>query len=200
MKEGVFTLLLLCLSVCGQGTFFYDQESSMDETAFQHGAGGTIQQIPTPFGQSFTPTIAAVNFIRLNLNDNSPNNGLGATLYVNLRTNSIGGPLLASTMPVTLTNGFTGVANFFFSSSVQLTPNEIYYFEPVVQSGDLWNAISGEYNYPGGTAFYQGLALSGGDYWFREGIYVVPEPLSMTLVFICGGLALWVRRKPNAAP
>ena len=182
--------------VMAQGNFLYDQQSSTDETPYPNGAGPTIQQLVSPYGQSFTPTLSAIDFIRLNLNDRNPNNGLGASLFVNLRTNSIGGPVLSSTATVTLADGFTGVVNFAFLFSVTLSPGTVYYFEPVVQSGDQWNVIAGEYYYPDGTAFYQGLALSGSDYWFREGI-VVPEPSSACLILVGGGLLVYARKKRN---
>ena len=48
--------------------------------------------------------------------------------------------------------------------------------------------------YSGGV-FYGGLQpFSGNDLWFREGI-VVPEPSSVLLLFIGGGIATWLVRK-----
>jgi hypothetical protein len=180
-------------SARGQGTFIYDQQSSTNEGALPYGAGSVMQQIPQPWGQSFTPSLSSVNFIRLNLNDNDPSNSLGVTLRIDLRTNSIGGGILASTPAVSLTNGFTGVVNFFFSSSVSLTPSVVYYFQPIVQSGDLWNIESGPFNYPGGTAFAGGFAVPSSDLWFREGI--VPEPSAALLFLFGGGVVAWRHRK-----
>jgi|ERR1022692_2804384 hypothetical protein len=186
-------LLVGTLLVHGQGAFIYDQQSSTNEGALPYGAGVVIQQIASPYGQSFTPTLSAVDFIRLKLNDNDPNNSLSATLRVNLRTNSINGSILASTASVSLTNGFTGVVNFFFSSSLSLTPGVVYYFQPVVQSGDLWNLEAGEYNYPGGSVFVGGFAATASDYWFREGI--VPEPSAGLLFLFGSGVVAWCHRK-----
>jgi len=112
----------------GQGTIVYDQQSSIDESAWPNGAGPTIQGITAPFGQSFTPSFTSLDFIRLNLNDPDPVNGSGAVLYVNVRANSITGPILSSTSPVNLANGFTGVVSFLFGNTVSLTPGEVYYF------------------------------------------------------------------------
>jgi hypothetical protein len=85
-------IVLLLLSAgniaAAQGTFIYDQQSSTDESAWPYGAGGNLQN-STPTGQSFTPSLSAVGFVRLNLNDPNPINGLGATIYLNLRTGSI---------------------------------------------------------------------------------------------------------------
>src|SRR5450759_4846854 len=86
----------LTIGAVGQGTFIYDQQSA-DETVLA-GEGGGILQSNQPFGQSFTPTFSSINFIRLWLADGLPGNGLGATVFINLRTNSISGPILASTI------------------------------------------------------------------------------------------------------
>jgi len=192
---GLFSMALLIAEFCahGQTTFIYDQQSSTDEGPGVYGEGGAIQQIAMPFGQSFTPTFSAVDFIRLNLNDHDPSNDLGAMLYVNLRTNSINGPILSSSFSVTLTNSFIGVVNFLFSNSVPIKPGVVYYFEPIVQSGDQWNILAGEYNYSGGSVFANGLPVVASDLWFREGI-VIPEPLSVWLVLLGGGVLLYVRR------
>ena len=173
-----------------QGTFVYDQQSSTGETPQAYGSGGTIQQM---VAQSFTPSLSSIDFLRLKVNDNNPSNNLGATLSLNLRMNSFNGPILDSTAPVTLPDSFTGTANFFFNSSVALTPGVIYYFEPVVQSGDTWNIDGHELNYSGGMAFYQGLPFSGSDLWFREGI-LVPEPTSVSLILLPIGIFVWRKR------
>jgi PEP-CTERM motif len=188
----IFQILASVLAY-GQDNVIYDQQSSTDETAFPYGAGATLQQVPAPYGQSFTPSFSAVDFIRLNLNDKDPNIGSGAILFVNLRANAINGPVLAATLSLALTNGFTGVVNFFFSNSVPLTPNTTYFFEPVVESGEEWNAIVAEYNYPGGTGYSGGFPSSGSDFWFREGI--VPEPSSTLLVLLGSGLFILRRQK-----
>jgi len=184
---------MIVYTAIGQGTFIYDQQSSMNEMSFPNGSGAFIQLL-SPYGQSFTPTLSAIDFIRLNLDDNNPNNGIGATLYLNLRTGDINGTILATTPSVTLANGFTGTMNFFFSSDVPLTPGDIYTFQIVVQSGDSWNAIAGEYNYSGGMAFANGVAASGSDLWFREGVLSVPEPSPSWLVLLGSGIFLYARR------
>ena len=82
-----------------------------------------------------------------------------------------------------MTDNFAGVTYFFFSTPTALSPGITYFFEPVVQSGDLWNIDSAEYNYPGGTGFNNGLPVGASDLWFREGI-VVPEPSSVLLILM----------------
>jgi hypothetical protein len=80
----------------------------------------------------------------LQLADAVSGNGSGARVYVNLRSDSITGTILATTASVFMPDGFgtganRGYTNFFFSTSVSLTPGTTYYFQPVVQSGDVWS-------------------------------------------------------------
>src|SRR6266705_942449 len=134
--------------------YFYDQQSSTNESPWPYGSGSTLQQIPPPYGQSFTPTLTSINFIRLNLNDANINDGLGATIYVNLHADSLSGAVIGTTAAVTMPNSFTGPATFLFPNSLPLVAGERYYFEPLVQSGGAWNTAGGELNYPGGSAFF----------------------------------------------
>jgi hypothetical protein len=80
---------------------------------------------------------------------------------------------------------------------VTLIGGTVYYFQPVVQPGpgnDLWNLDAGEYNYPGGSVFANGMPATASDYWFREGI--VPEPSSALLSLLgFGPLLLILQRK-----
>src|SRR5689334_1593218 len=92
----------------GQGSLIYDQQTSTDETPWPFGAGGTIQQIPAPWGQSFTPRLSAVDFIKLQFVDGNVNDGKGATVFVNLRSDSVTGSILGSSLPVTMHTEFHG--------------------------------------------------------------------------------------------
>src|SRR5450759_795165 len=151
----------LTIGAVGQGTFIYDQQSAVEGTL---GEGGGAIQSSQPFGQSFTPSRSSINFIRLCLADAFPGNSLGASVYINLRSNSITGPIMASTDPVFMADGF-GVANreyanFFFSTEIAVTPGMTYFFQPVVGAGgDTWVAGGDtRYNYTGGTLIFQGVA------------------------------------------
>ena len=127
--------LLATLVSRGQGSFIYDQQSGTDERPFP-GAGTSIRYFQPHSGQSLTPTLASVGFIRLNLNDANPNSGLGATMYVNLRSVSITGPVLGSSATFFMPDGFAGVTNSLFIAPVAVTPSVTYFFEPLIQSGD----------------------------------------------------------------
>src|SRR5262245_18890354 len=119
-----WTLLsLAAITANAQGAFIYDQQSATEATA---GGGAAFIQRLQPFGQSFTPTLPSVGFIRLLLSDAGVN-GLSSVVYVNLRSNSITGPVLGSTEPVFLPDGFgvfgsSPYTNFFFATPVPVNP------------------------------------------------------------------------------
>jgi hypothetical protein len=168
----------------------------MDEASPPYGYGPTIQDLLPYTGQSFIPTLTAVNFIKLNFDDQNPNDGLGATLHLNLRSTSISGPILGTTASVSMTNGFTGVTTFLFPNTLSVTPGTTYYFDLDLESGGPWNVIVASYYYPFGNAYRQGISLPGSEYWFREGLYVIPEPSPIPLLVVgFGMLAAFARRR-----
>jgi hypothetical protein len=174
-----------------QGTFFYDQQSS-DES--QLGGGAVIIQASQPLGQSFAPSLAQVGFIRLYLSD-AAFDGLGATIRVNLRTNSVSGPILGVSDPVFVSDRFIGPINFFFPSMVSVTPEAPYYFQPEVVSGGNFQLYAyNSFGYPRGNAFYQGVQQTVNDLWFREGI-IVPEPSVVGIFGLAAIRMAWTRRR-----
>jgi hypothetical protein len=186
-----FTLSLLApLLVSAQGTMVFDQQSS-DES---NGAtAGNIIQDWQPTGQSFTPSLAGVRFVELQLFDAVRNNGVGATIYVNLRSGSLTGAIVDSTAPVALPDNFglpltSGFVTFLFANTVPIQPGDTYFLEPVVQSGDSWAVAGGSFNYPGGDEYLRGTAFPS-DYWFREGV-IVPEPSAIGLALVGAGVLL----------
>src|SRR4029079_10643190 len=132
----------------------------------------------------------SVGFVQLELFDGHPNNGQGATLYVNLRAGSITGAVLNTTSPVFMPDTPTGggATNFFFSGPVGVTPGTAYFFEIVVQSGDPWLVnLTGSYAH--GTAYIQRVTQTSDDLWFREGV-IAPEPASTLVFFGAAGILL----------
>ena len=71
-----------------------------------------------------------------------------------------------------------------------------YFFQPVVESGDTGDIVAYPYGYPGGTAFYSGVADTGTDLWFREGM--LPEPSGLLLIRFAFALLFW-RPRPFRA-
>jgi hypothetical protein len=177
--------LVLAVYVARGQDFVYDQQVSIINPP-----GGYSNIQPGPAGQSFVPALSSVGFVQLYLTDPSPNH-TGATMYVNLWSGSLTGrTLVGQTDSISLPDVLLGSANFLFPTPPAVTPGTTYYLQPVVQSGDSFEAgILPEFLYPNGTAFFNGVA-SGSDLWFREGI-IVPEPSTTALaLFGIAGLCL----------
>jgi len=129
-------VLTVCSAYCQGTIFFYDQQSATNQGRLSSD-GGAPFQAGQPMGQSFTPSLSSVDFVQMKFNDFYRSNGVGTTVYVNLRADSISGTVLGSTAPVFMPVNFSyGITNFFFSTSVTVIPGITYYFQPFVQSGD----------------------------------------------------------------
>ncbi|MBI3880677.1 MAG: PEP-CTERM sorting domain-containing protein [Verrucomicrobia bacterium] len=205
MQARTISLLLfgfaMTSSIQGQTNFFYDQQSAIEGASAE--TVGSIN-FAQPYGQSFVPTSNAVGFIRLWMRDLNAGNGLGADVFVNLRSNSISGPILGSSETVSFTDGFGGPGDriypdFFFTNPISVVPGVTYIFQPVVQSGDSVSVFADStYNYSFGDSLYQGAVQTGIDLWFREGVITVPEPSSVSLG-LAGAAALgwwrWCRNR-----
>ena len=190
----IFLVSLIALATVhahGQGTVIYDQQSSTESNVLE---GGSYIQSNQPFGQSFTPSLNAVAFIRLDLFSDSVAGG--ALVDILLHANSISGPVIGTSETVSLPNNSGGFINFYFATPVSVIPGTTYYFQPVVQPGgnDVGAFSSSAYNYPGGVEISQGASFPNFDLWFREGI-VVPEPSTWALLLIGVGAFLWYRRR-----
>jgi hypothetical protein len=186
----LFLFSAATLAAIGQDTFIYDQQS----TNLVEGAA--FLQSGQPMGQSFAPTLSSVGFVILNLYDSDGLHNLGSTVYVNLRSDSITGPILGSSTAVFLPDGFFGIANFIFSTPMDVTPGLTYYLQPLIQSGDTVGSYVTDGSYAGGMLISQGVPILDRDLWFREGI-VVPEPSGAVLFLIGSGLLLYLRRSQN---
>ena len=178
-------IVLTVLSASGQGTFLFDQQSSTDEVSSPPGRF----QLP-PFaghgdGESFTPTLSSVGFIRLMLYPLG--SGQSGHIYCNLCSDSIYGPIIGTTESVLLADNFGGPVSLQFANPVAVTPGSTYYFEAVVEHS--WAAGIGQYNYPGGSLFLAGTPEAV-NFWFREGI-IVPEPSTIGLLTIAAVLLFY---------
>jgi len=148
-------LAVVATNSVAQTNFLYDQQSAV-EGAFAENEGLIVAD--QPMGQSFTPSLDSVGFIRIRLSDLGPGNGVGSTVALNLRSNSITGPVLATTGSSFFEDGFGGPGNpgyrdFFFSTPVVVLPGVTYYFQPVLESGGgMGMASDVNYGYAGGTA------------------------------------------------
>src|SRR5579871_3054539 len=143
-----FLTLLWPFVTLAQGTFIYDQQSSTEANVFSE--GNVTIQVNQPFGQSFTPSLNAVGFIRLDLFYYAGSGG--ASVDVVLRANSISGPVIGTSESVFLPDNGGGFINFYFDTPVTVTPGTTYYFQPMVQPGGNYVAANQapNYNYSGG--------------------------------------------------
>jgi hypothetical protein len=188
-------LILIVLASCtasGQGFITVDQQST---NVIEGGAA--LNVIGQPMGQSFTPALSALNFVSLNLYDAGSLEEAGATVIVNIRTNSITGAILGSSVPVFMPNAFFGVTNFMFSIPVVLVPGAVYFLEPVAQPGsDGWGSYVTDASYVGGSLIQSGIPVIGRNLWFQEGVTGTPEPSSLALLVLgCSWLLCLCRSK-----
>jgi hypothetical protein len=153
-------------------------------------------QFFSPIGQEFTPALTSLDAVELFTN------GIGATLVVNIRQDTITGPLLGTSLSVSLQDLFPGITHFDFPATVPLVPGQLYVIEALVASGDFAEIGSsgGPFStYPGGNQILQGVPQPNNDLWFREGPAAVPEPGSSFVLFGLGalgvGLVGYVARK-----
>jgi hypothetical protein len=182
MKK-ILVPIVIVLAACfahGQGTLVFDQQ--VNPTA---PPSGFFNIVPDPSGESFIPTLSSVGFVQFYFSDGA-NNGVGSTISVNLWSGSLGaGTILGTTTVVSMPDLFTGQSTFFFTAPVSVIPGTTYYLQPVIQSGDSFQAgvVPGS-DYPNGISYLNGTPQPGGDFWFREGIVAVPEPSSFSLVVV----------------
>jgi len=147
---------------------------------------------PNDIAQSFTPSLSAVGFVQFRTLTTFPS-GSSVTLVVNLRDGAYNGPVLSSTDPVVIV-GFADVGTFYFPDNISVTPGQLCFFQPVVQSpGSIGVGFKDPSPYLNGNLWINGVMNTTGDLWFREGV-VVPEPGGVWLLFLASGLYVWLRR------
>ncbi len=120
----------------------------------------------SPMGQEFTPSLPALDTVEL------LTSGLAtATLQINIRENTINGPIVGTSLPVDVSiPSSTGntVTHFAFPSLVSLVPSKLYVIELLTLSGDMWIGLTGN-TYLGGALIEQGQRTTF-DLWFKEGL------------------------------
>jgi hypothetical protein len=178
---GLFTFATTAFS---QGTFaIFDQVNTNFAPAQFHQINSN-----GPIGQEFTPSLNAVGFVDLNLGSD----GAGSTIWVNLRTDSIGGAILGTTESIELSPAQYTIGRFNFSQPVPVVPGRRYVFEVVASGGaaignhDSTRATAFS-TYPHGDMILSGAPFDLDDLWFQEGM-VVPEPKSG--LFLLMGITL----------
>jgi len=187
VRISVLVVSLVTTEVVGQG-LLVDQASGTTDEVVQNSSIIPIRQI----AQSFTPSLSAVGWVQFSLYTFTSS---GDFLVINLRQGAWNGPIVSSTTPVVFSPGPIQKATFYFPDNIAVTPGQLYFFEPVLQSaGPMFIGYKFPSSYPGGEAWNNGLSSGDtSDYWFREGI-VVPEP-SIVALFGVGAGWILIRRK-----
>lgn len=193
----LLSIVALAFGVYGQESYVFDQqsgdESSITETSASLGNGPQVSQ-------SFTPALASVDFVDLKLMQGNPGDGLESYVDVRLRADSPYGAILGWTPLTRLSDGFYGYARFRFSTTVAVVPGSIYFLEVSLGPGQGASWM-GDYGlqYAGGAAYTGVTPWVGNDFWFREGIIVVPEPCGLGLLAM-GLVALGCWAQPRRSP
>ena len=147
----------------------------------------------TPIGQEFIPSLGAMDFVDLFIEDAGSGAGPGANVLVNVRSATIAGSIVGTSLTTfvpdgTNTGGGSTLTRISFASLVPLVPGSTYVLE-VQQTGSIVVGNSnfglagdniGAGAYGNGRAIIDGNPVAGNDFWFREG--VVPEPTFAGLV------------------
>ena len=104
------------------------------------------------FDQEFTPSLSSINMVRLALHTNEE----GAALRINIRQDSIYGPIIG-TSEEHLPRGFNDMALFMFASPMQLTQGSSYIIDLELLSGSAFVASAFEAGgYPQGLMYIDG--------------------------------------------
>ena len=178
-------ILAVSISPAKADTITFDQTN----TGLPEGSSFQNIQVFSPIGQSFTPTLASLNFV--DLLTATTGSASPFTLEVEIRSGSISGTILGVSQPTMVTPPSatsTIVTPFTFSMPVTLVPSDLYVIQVLAISGDALVGSSGINNYPGGTQILGGIAQPNNDLWFQEGISV-PEPGEL-LMLVTGLIGL----------
>lgn len=188
LSISVVSVLVICGGFAGQ--------SALADIVDQEQTGGywvNDLQHYSPVGQSFIPVLDRLDWVELKFTDNAMEAN-GSIAYVNIREDSITGPIIGTSGEVFLDDCFNfpegpgcgvvlgnpQVVRFDFDEQVQLEAGSTFVIE-VLQAGDrLGFALTPSDNYANGNAIFNGVAYEG-DLFFREGIYI-PEPSGMLLL------------------
>jgi hypothetical protein len=156
------------------------------------GMAGTGPVVGT--GQSFTPSLPALDVVDLSLSTTADVPSTAVTLHLDLFSGmGFTGTLLGSSNPVTVSQFGFHLVEFNFPSLIPLVPGNVYSFQIIgggyEELGSLGNL------YTGGTEMDSGGNPGNGtfDLVFAEGLSV-PEPSSF-LLCVCGGLVTVTARR-----
>ncbi len=168
--------------------FAFPAYASLITTVDQQNPGPfetTNGSLTTSFGQSFTPTLSAIDAIEFLLGGN-------ATVKVLLRHglagfDGLGGSIVAQSEPILVDQYGSHFFHFDFPERVFITPGDLYVAEMVIMSGSYGVRHTQNNLYTGGQFLHGGWSSSSfrnTDLVFTEGLTnPIPEPATIFLVF-----------------
>lgn len=161
---------------------------------------GSLNLSDASTGQEFVPTLPELDFFDYFTADLNPDDAMGVTLRVEIRSDSPLGPIVGTSKETSLPNRFEGVTHFRFPSLVPLVPTSRYVAIVSIRSGASDWELTLDNNqllddYPRGRLFFSGLPYEqriginiNTDAWFREGL-IIPEPSAIRLCVLGAVLA-----------
>ncbi len=126
--------------------------------------GGNSIDFHSPIGQSFTPTYGIFTRFDVYLMNSA---GADRAVQMNLRSGTIGGPIIGSKTFSVPASSPWGWANIDMPSPISVNPGSLYVLELIEPVGGVnWGARTPG-TYPGGNAIYNGADNAAFDNMFR---------------------------------
>ena len=161
------TMTGLAVQLASAGQLFVDQQNLTSIS------GSWSATLLSPIGQEFVPDRSALDAVELMLANTDTSAPYPADVELNIREDSVLGPVIGTSDPLTMLFGTYGATHFEFQSSVPLTPGRTYVIEIVVFPGGGNIGVGGGWSgttYTQGRFVVQGEPATGNeDLWFREG-------------------------------
>ncbi|MEZ5964245.1 MAG: hypothetical protein R3F56_10405 [Planctomycetota bacterium] len=138
-------------------------------------------------GQEFVPTQSTIEVVDLLINAQ----GAGTTTArVRIRRNTITGPLLGTSDPVTATGTTVREEHFHFPTPVTVTPGARHVVEVVYVSGTRLGVFAtATASYAGGRSIFMGAPRATDDLWFEVGLERICDVCQRSLGFAGPGTA-----------
>lgn len=199
LMMAISTALVACAVPAMGGPFTIDQSNPF---ACPSGCGGSNIAATNAFGQTFTPTLSALDAVEVWVADFTSSSTAPSTARMTIMSGTFGSVLGFTDLVVPDVLGDSSfppfVIHFDFSSPIVLTPGSLHTWMISIVAGD--GAGLGLYGasdlYAGGQQFFGPTQPGSADWFFSEGLHPtsVPEP-GTVVVLALGAMALAVRRK-----
>ncbi len=186
-QSGLVFLLCVIVACLPPAVASPSRDYIVDQSNTWYPVFGTANNIDTyaPVGQEFVPSFSSLEVVEFLTDDFNTVDGLGAELIVRVRSGSIYGEILGTSLPVLVpSEAYWYATRFVFMLSVPLVPGDLYVIELVRIGGGPWGFNSdgapGDDPYPFGCTILWGQPQPHMDSWFTEGIVAVSPVESVT--------------------